>query len=189
MDVARCLVPECTFREDFGFRTYAEDIYNKPPILIKEGTQTYACGQKTIKELYQEKELSVPEIEHLISMFFPDVRLKQYLEIRPADSLPLPLAMAYVELVKGIFYNRETLDFLSRHFKVTSSQEIEDAKNSLMEKGFDGLIYGHRAAELSDLLFEKVRGGMTAEELARLQPLYELASQRKTPSQVLVRED
>lgn len=28
------------------------------------------------------------EIEHMLSMVFPDVRLKNYIEIRMADSLP-----------------------------------------------------------------------------------------------------
>ena len=36
-------------------------------------------------------------------MFFPDVRLKKYIEIRPADSMPIKYVLAYATLIKGIF--------------------------------------------------------------------------------------
>ena len=31
------------------------------------------------------------EVFHAMSMVFPDVRLKSYVEIRPADSMPIPM--------------------------------------------------------------------------------------------------
>ena len=41
-------------------------------------------------------------------MFFPDVRLKKYIEIRPADSMPIKYVLAYAKnniILKG--YNAE----------------------------------------------------------------------------------
>lgn len=37
-------------------------------------------------------------------MTFLDVRLKHYLEIRGADSMPFGYVMAYLALIKGIFF-------------------------------------------------------------------------------------
>lgn len=191
VDKVRCLVPNCTFEEDFGFLAYAKELYHKPPILVKEGSLTRETGKQTIAEWYQNRSLTREEIEHLISMFFPDIRLKQYLEIRPADSLPLPLALAYAELVRGIFYNEEVLNYFSAYFSVTDKEQIEAAKENLMTDGYEGIVYGHPVTEVADILFAKVAAFASLDEKKRLCPLYELVQQRRTPAMVsaLVRQE
>lgn len=184
VDKVRCLVPECTFQKDFGFLAYAKELYSKPPILVKEGSVTKATGKQTIAEWYQNKMLTKEEIEHLISMFFPDIRLKQYLEIRPADSLPLQLALAYAELVRSIFYKEEVLDYFSTYFAVTDKGQIEAAKESLMAEGYAGTVYGHPVTEAAEALFSKAAAYANQEERKRLQPLYELVKERKTPAMI-----
>lgn len=183
VDKERCLIPACTFRKDFGFRAYAEELYRKPPILIKEGSLTHSTLNATIAELYREKELDKAEIEHLISMFFPDVRLKQYLEIRPADSLPMEHTLGYVTLVRGIFYRKEILDELAEYFIIKDKQEIEAAKKNLMEHGYAGEVYGKPVSEVVDLLFDRVMKYASDTEKEALKPLAELALKRMTPAE------
>ena len=185
VDPVRCLVPDCTFRADFGFRAYAEELYYKPPILVKEGNLTRFTGENTIAECYRDRELTASEIEHLISMFFPDVRLKHYLEIRPADSLPMEFSLAYAALVRGIFYQKETLDELAESFQIKDKQQIEDAKNNLMKAGYDGEVYGRPAAKVVDYLFQKVLLHADEEEKRVIAPLAELAGKHMTPAQYL----
>lgn len=185
VDPVRCLTPDSAFRADFGFRAYAAELYGKPPILVKEGNLTRSTGNDTLAEWYKEKELNLSEIEHLISMFFPDVRLKQYLEIRPADSLPMPLALAYAELVRGIFYRRELLDFFAEYFSGVSGPSVESAKKDLMERGYEGKVYGRDVAGVMELLFERVLAGAEESERKRLWPLYELVERRMTPAEAL----
>lgn len=40
-------------------------------------------------------------------MAFPEVRLKTYLELRMADSVPMNLMLAYCALLKGLLYSEE----------------------------------------------------------------------------------
>ena len=54
------------------------------------------------------------EVFHAMSMVFPDVRLKSYVEIRPADSMPIPYVLAYAALIKGLFYGKSSLETLVR---------------------------------------------------------------------------
>jgi len=184
VDKVRCLIPDCAYREDFGFKAYAEELYDKPPILIKEGSRTIPTDSKTINELYCDKELTVEEIEHLISMFFPDIRLKQYLEIRPADSLTMDLTLAYVALVREIFYNKEILGELVNYLIVKDKLAIEDAKNNLMKQGYNGEVYGMPVAEVVDKIFTLVDVYGADESRKYLKPLAELAAKRITPSRI-----
>lgn len=183
VDRQRCLIPDCCFGQNFGFRAYAEEMYHKPPILVKEQGRAVDTGSRTAAEIYRDKELSEEQIEHLISMFFPDVRLKHYIEIRPADSMPLNLTMAYAQLVQGIFYQKEVVQFLTSYLQVYSRKMIEEAKNSLIRYGYGGSVYGKKAAEVVDIVFQKVVQYLLPAEKERLRPLYELIKQRMTPAE------
>lgn len=185
VDKDRCLVPECTFDEKFGFKAYAEYIYYKPPILVKEGNHTFVTGDKTIAEWYKDRVITAKEIEHLISMFFPDVRLKQYIEIRPADSLPEELTLAYAAMVKAIFYKSQIFKELTEYLAVSDKNEIETAKNNLMENGYAGEIYGKPVTEVTDKIFNLIEVYGDSEEKRYVKPLAALAAGRVTPSEYL----
>ena len=69
----------------------------------------------------------------MLSMFFPDVRLKQYLESRPADSLPVELVLGYVALVRGIFYRKEILDELAEEEIATGHMIVYTSADSVLQ--------------------------------------------------------
>ena len=76
--------------------------------------EKYANVIKALPEVYMPKNFENDEekIKHELSMCFYDVRLKNKIEIRPADSMPKDFTMAYIELLQNIFYNSEALDKL-----------------------------------------------------------------------------
>ena len=111
------------------------------------------------------------------------MRLKHYLEIRPADSLPQELALAYAELVGGIFYHVEVLEFLDQYLPVSDKKQIEAAKAELMQKGYQGMVYGRPVSQVLDTLFEQVYRAAAPEEQKRMEPLYCLERQRITPAE------
>lgn len=82
------------------------------------------------------------QVEHAVSMQFPDVRLKTYLEIRPADSMPIPYVIAYAALIKGLFYNEGNLQQLEALFADVDADAFERAKDALMERGYNAHVYG-----------------------------------------------
>lgn len=91
VDADRCgLVPGC-MEENFGFTAYASYIYERPMIVMKEGNRTIYTHDTCVSQYYDGRKMTTEEIEHMITMFFPDVRLKHYIEIRMADSMPAPM--------------------------------------------------------------------------------------------------
>lgn len=148
-DKVRCGIFPCTFTEDFGYRKYAEYLYKNPPILIMDeaGNAVYTENKK-LSEIYAEKEMTKNEIEHAISMFFPDVRLKNYIEIRMADSMEPELVMSYTAMIKAIFYRKEIREELRTYFGEVSEKQIEQAKRSLIENGCSGEVYGKLVTEI-----------------------------------------
>ena len=55
-------------------------------------------------EVYPDRELNPYEINHIISTHFNDVRLKNFIELRHWDSLPIERAERLTEIVASLFY-------------------------------------------------------------------------------------
>ena len=76
----------------------------------------------------------------MLSMFFHHIRLKRYLEVRVADSVPIPKALGYAALLKGIFYSEQNLDRLE---KLLSGHliDVEEAVFRTEIQGENAVIY------------------------------------------------
>ncbi len=109
---------------ELNFCNYIEFVMQAPIIVeLKDGIEFYS--EKTIGEICSERELDEKEIEHILSMVFPMIRLKKYLEIRYADSMPIESALCYTVIMKGLFVNpTETLEYLNTLEKEVSLVEI-----------------------------------------------------------------
>ena len=101
-------------------------------------------------------------IEHFISMGFFHFRIKKYIEVRVADSVPLERALGYVALIKGIVYSDENLNILEKELSdVDSLSKIQEAVEEIETHGYDAIIYGGHtaaswAAHLTELALNKL---------------------------------
>lgn len=179
-DPDRCGVVPHVMDEGFTLEDYAAYILDTPAILSPDADGQWRFDERTFGEIYAETPMRPADVEHALSMFFTDVRLKTYIEIRPADALPVPYAIAYAALVKGLFYSERGLDALDELFAQVSEADIMRAKESLMERGYEGAIYGRPAGAVVDDVMRIAQAGLAEEERAYLEPLAKLACTRTT---------
>lgn len=129
------------FDEDFGFESYARWLMEIPVIVVNDADSYRYEPDKNIGQCFEFYGGSEALLRHYLSMAFPDIRLKQFIEIRSADSMPESYVRAYCALIKGIFENEETVArMLSLLPQETSA--IVAAKKSLKDYGYKGLAYG-----------------------------------------------
>ena len=180
VDSDRCGVPPHLMDPDFGFERYAETILTKPLIVALRGSRTKAVGRKSAHEIYGSHLLK-KEIEQVLSMFFYDVRLKSYLEIRGADSMPPQFIAAYAQLVKTIFGSQAALQNVLRHYEGVNTGDIANAKVAVCKDGYNAWVYGRPIGkELAWLLLQARSRTATQEERALLEPLAKLVVTKKT---------
>jgi len=177
VDPDRSMVVKGALDEKFGFQEYAKYIYNTPAILIVENGEELYTGSKPISELYADRPMTTNDIEHVISMVFPDVRLTTHLEIRMADSIPIESSLAFMALLKGVFYDRSNLNELYQMTRNIRNHDVAAAKSELMKKGVNAKVYGRRAGNWIAEIFNMARNGLNAEELSFIQPMYRLVMQ------------
>ena len=168
VDADRSMCAGFLFGDDASYEGYARMLLDRPPILTLEdpsddGTAVYH-GDATAAQVYEGRLLTRAEIEHILSMFFFDVRLKQYIEIRMPDSLPMDYALSFAALVKGIFYNDAALDRLRGELKGVDEADIAAAKAALEAEGYGAAVYGKPAHAWLDELMALAREGLTVSD-------------------------
>lgn len=162
-----------SFEEDFGYKTVSEVIYHTPLILLTDRGETTGVGSQTAEDLVISGV--IPEdslddvhkeklIEHFISMGFFHFRVKKYIEIRVADSVPIDRALGYVSLIKGLVYSDENLGRLEKLLAdVETAEQVQEAVDAVETEGFDARIYGDVAVSewgerLVELALSKLSG-------------------------------
>lgn len=186
VDPDRSMTAPHTFDEEFCFASYARTLLGTAAIFtveqdpegIKHNTWQ---GKRNFATVLDGHPLDKVTVEHILSLFFYDVRFKNYIEIRAADSLPIDLALAFTALIKGLFYSKENLGVLAARTATVNTADIVAAKASLEEQGYEALVYGHSAAQWLDELTALACTGLSESERPYLRPLEQLVIQRKTP--------
>ena len=112
-----------------------------------------------------EGEISKEDIEHLISVYFPMVRLKKYLEFRAADSMPIARAIGFSMLIKKLMYEPDILETLDERLGcVETVADIFAAEDAIFEQGFHAVVYGKHVMEWMKELFSAALGCASGEE-------------------------
>lgn len=180
VDPDRCGIPPMLMDADFGFEAYADYVLQKPLVVSRRGHRTEGVGRKSAFEVYPSA-LQREEIEQILSMFFFDVRLKNYIEIRVADSMPAGYIAGYAEVIKAIFSSPAAQESILRHYAGATVGSIEAAKLGVCCHGYQAQIYGHPVAdEIAWLMAQAKSRISTPEARRRLEPLAALAAQKKT---------
>ncbi len=167
-------------KADASFADYAEYLLSVPAILAPCTTDEWCASDKSFGELYAQTQMTTADIEHALSMLFTDVRIKHYVEIRPADALPVPVALGYAALIKGLFYSEEVLERLLDDFSSIRIPDILAAKEALMQEGYEACVYGKPAHTWVRTLLSYAREGLDRDELAYLAPLADLMRSGET---------
>ena len=181
VDKDRSMVVKDALNKDFGFEDYAKYILDAPAILIEDeqGNSIYTKDKK-IKDIYKNKEITKKDIEHLISMFFPDVRLKNYVEIRMADCMPMYYALSYAAIIKGIFYNEEAIKYFLDKFSFVKNEDVIKAKKEIIQNGYNAKVYGYYASDIIMEMIEVAKEKLHEEEKESVDLFYQLAKNKLT---------
>ena len=136
---------------DFGYEQIANVVYHTPLILLTDNGTTSYVGNKNAEDLLNEGVIVEEELdqtrrknltEHFLSMGFFHFRIKKYIEIRVADSVPINKALGYVALLKGIVYSDQNLTLLEEELSdIDTIDKIQDAVIKIEKDGHDAVIY------------------------------------------------
>jgi len=181
-DEVRCGIIKQALSDEFNYKSYAQYLLNQS-IIFKDDCYT---NQTLFKELFDPNHIE--ELEHALSMVFPDIRCKKFIEIRMMDSLPYPLNIAVIALFKGLFYNEQNLNELYQFVKEINPDDVFIAKSEIVDKGIDVNLGSHRIYEIIKYLYTLANKGLDEEEKKYLLPIRVLISLKITPHQYTLQQ-
>ena len=189
VDPARCGIIPGVLDEDWSLDKYAEWILDTPAVVAvgEDGNPVY--DERTFGEVFAEKPMTEEDISHAISMVFPDVRLKQFIEFRTADALTSKYAAALAAFVKGCFYADSALDALDKLFEGVTERDVMLAKMAMMAEGYGAKIYNNKEAWwYAEKMNMIAKLNLTKEEREVLEPLTTYAFSHVTLAEMTVFE-
>ncbi|MDO5018377.1 MAG: glutamate-cysteine ligase family protein [Lagierella massiliensis] len=172
------------FDKDFSYKTYAKKIYNTPIIFREKDGLTYSTQTKTLKEVCEDIKLDDELIFHSLSIVFPDVRVKKYIEIRMFDSLPYPLNFSVPALIKGLFYSEKNLQKLLEISNNTTYDQALKAKKDIIKEGLNAKYLNMDLNELSKIIYQMAYDELQEEDKKFLKPLKPYVENKLTPRDI-----
>lgn len=183
-DIDRSGVVPNSLKDDFSFKKYAEYVLNVPPILIAKDGDVESTGKLLVKDVLDVENYSTEELEHLLTMVFPDVRTKRYIEIRMMDSVPYPLNLAAIALWTGLLYDEKTLDKVYEYVKDISIDDVNSAKEEMLDKGLLAKLGDKTLLEIGKHIVSLAKEGLVEEDIKYIIPLEGMLLAGKNPYEI-----
>ena len=202
-DPARTGMLPFVFEDGFGYERYAEYALNVPMYFVyRDGNYIDAAGLSFRDFLAGKLSVLPGELptiddwaDHL-STAFPEVRLKQFLEMRGADGGPWDRICALPALWVGLLYDQGALDAawdLVKHWSLDERQALRDAVPKLaLDAPLPG---GGRLGDIAGEVLDIAGAGLSARarlnasgdnESGFLDPLRDIVRTGKVPAQALL---
>jgi glutamate--cysteine ligase len=196
-DEDRCGLLPFVFEPDFGFAQYVEWALGVPMFfVVRDGVYHPAGGitfRRFLEQGWQGERATLFDWEVHLSTLFPEVRLKRYIELRGADSTPLPFASALGALWRGLLDDREARQEAWSLVAGWPYLERLRLRREVPRAGLQLRVGGRTLAELALDLCRIARAGLGrlpegAEDQPLLDPLFEYATAARCPADDLLDE-
>ena len=160
-DPKRCSYPSKAFSDCFSFADYAEYALDQKMIYYPFGE--YGGTDISVRDFFAGRNMSDDDVSFVLSMVFPEIRLKRCLELRGMDSLRLDRALHVLALIKGLFYNAEALEHVDGMLSA-DPDALEETEASISSKGWCGTVFGYDAKALADELMSVACDGLEGDD-------------------------
>lgn len=124
-DPDRCGFLPFIFDEGFGFERWVDYLLDVPMYFIYRNKNYFAANGLTFREFFLGKHELKPTMEDWdthVSTVFPDIRLKQFIEMRGADANCASHIASLSALWVGLLYDSQSLD---EAWKLISEWNVE----------------------------------------------------------------
>jgi len=201
-DPDRCGVLPNVMEENYCFEKYVDFALSVPMYFVKREGKYINCAGMSFKDFMNGKLEILPkqlpnigDWEDHLTTIFTDVRIKQFIEMRGADSGSWKHICALPALWVGLLYDQNALHGAEDICKIF---KIEDIKNLINEVSVRGLSAKIKDISVKDLALEILKlsidglvrrkkfDGAGNDESGFLDSLFDSVSSGKTPAETLL---
>jgi glutamate--cysteine ligase len=190
------------FEDGFGFERYARYAIDVPMYFAKRNGRYVDLSGKSFRDFIDGKLAELPGeratmkdwADHMTTIF-PEVRLKQYLEMRGADSGPWSRICALPALWTGVFYDSAALAAAWDLCKHWTAEDRAKLRADVPKQGLKAVVAGRTAQDVAKDFIAIAREGLKrrarldggfADETGYLGEIEAIAESGVTPAEHLL---
>tara|TARA_R110002020_G_scaffold341690_9_gene556259 strand:- start:1333 stop:2700 length:1368 start_codon:yes stop_codon:yes gene_type:complete len=157
------------FDEGFGYEQYVDYALDVPMYFVYRNGEYLNAAGKSFRDFLDGTLDVVPgevatlsDFEDHLSTIFPEVRLKQFLEMRGADTGPWDELCALPAFWVGLLYDNSALNAAWDYVKDWTEEERQKMRVDVPKQGFQTEIRGKTFQEMAKDILEISRAGLNA---------------------------
>lgn len=183
----------CNLDNDFSFEEYIETVMKSPIIFLNKDNQTIEVNGKINFEDYMNNgyEGFEPDIDDYrlhANLYFPEVRMRNFLEIRNHDCVSMPYSI--LAIYKGILYSKQAMDEVEGLFKKYTHRDFSELRYNIPKNALQTNFKNCKVNDIAkEILYiaEKYLIEMNTGEEKFLEPIKELTLKGLCPADIILR--
>ncbi len=203
-DKKRCGIIPNVFSKKFTFEEYVSYLLKVPMYFIVRDGKYIEVKNQNFQDFLDGKIKKFPkllptikDLENHISTIFTDVRIKQYIEMRGADSGSWNRICALPAFWVGLLYNKTVLNetfFMIKNWKLV---EILKLNKNVQKYGLKSKLRGKKIKNICVEILKLAQKGLKLRNCLNknkeneehfLNPLFEIANSGVTPAEKLIND-
>ena len=183
----------CNLDDNFSFKKYIDKVIQSPVIFINKNNQIHDIKGKISFEEYMqngfnELEADIDDFLLHANLYFPEVRLRNFIEIRNHDCNKNPLSL--LAIYKGILYNEKSINEIEELFKLFTDKDFNELRYNVPKNGLMCNIKGYYTGDIAKEILKIAEQGLIdakTNEEKFLEAIKELTFNNLCPADIIIR--
>ena len=181
--------------EEFSFEEYIDCVLKTPIIFIqRDGLPFEINGNITFEEFIKDgwagTHATLDDYELQANLYFPEVRMRNFIEIRNHDCVGGDLKYAILAIYKGIMYNKTAMEECEELFKHLQYKDFAELRYNIPKQTLQApikkaLVLDY-AKEILQIAEKSLKTYSTGEEIF-LDPIKEYTLNGLCPADILIK--
>lgn len=177
------------FKENMQFEDYVKTVLNVPVIYIVRNNQYININgsinfKQFINNGYEGYDATIEDFKLHANLFFPEIRLRNFIEIRNHDCVDEKYMYSLLALYKGIFYNSDALIATEELLKQFSYNDIAEFRYNVPRLALKTKVKKHCVNDITKEILQIANDSLKQKkdnDIEFLETIIELNSQGLCP--------
>lgn len=181
--------------EDFSFEKYIDNVLESPIIFInRENMPVEVKGKMNFAEFmnngWEGFEANIEDFKLHSNLYFPEVRLRNFVEIRNHDCVNSELAYAVLAIYKGILYNKTAMDEIEELFAPFEYRDFSELRYNVPKNALSARIKKTSAGDIAKEILYIAEKSLIEQNLGEekyLEAIKKYTMEGISPADVIIR--
>lgn len=181
-------------KSGYGFKDYVQEVINTPMIFIMRNEKPVEIlGKINFKDFMEEgfegHTATIEDFKLHANLYFPEVRLRNFIEIRNHDCANHGMQYSILALYKGILYNEKALRDVENLMSKFSYNNIKEFRYNVPKNALNCKIGKYWSKEIAKEILKIAQNSLKEngeDEEQFLEPILELTPYGLSPADVVL---